>query len=193
MSAMIRSAGRAVAPAWRRAAATGVDYALVIVWLAVLAAIALGLRRVGALTTELPASGADRIRAQLVIALVLTVPVTLWLSWWEARRGSTPGKKLLRLCVESVDSRRLSMSRALLRSGIKVALPWELAHAAIWQTIGRDTTTLTLLLGGLAYLVMGAHLALLCVGGRPIYDRAAGTVVRTVSPHAHSRDIPSSR
>jgi len=61
-----------------------------------------------------------------------------------------------------------------------VALPWEIAQAAVWQTWGRDVTGLTVILVALAYLVAGAQFVLVFAGGRPIYDRLAATVVRPV-------------
>lgn len=166
------------APAWRRDAATGLDYAMVAPWLAILGAVGFGLRRAGALNTEVPHTWSGRLGAQLLVAVVLTVPVTLWLAWWEAKRHSTPGKRVLCLRVDGDEGSPLSFRPAVLRSAIKVALPWGLAHAAIWQTIGREVIPLTVVLVGLAYVVCGTHLVLVCRGGRPVYDRLAHTIVR---------------
>lgn len=73
----------------------------------------------------------------------------------------------------------LSYHRALIRSAVKVALPWELAHAGLWQLWGRDVSVLGSVLIALAYVVAGAQLVLLCRGGRPIHDRLARTIVRS--------------
>jgi hypothetical protein len=72
----------------------------------------------------------------------------------------------------------LSYHRALIRSAVKVALPWELAHAGLWQPWGRDVSVLGSVLIALAYVVAGAQLVLLC-RGRPIHDRLARTIVRS--------------
>ncbi len=72
-----------------------------------------------------------------------------------------------------------SYHRALIRSAVKVALPWELAHAGLWQLRGRDVSVLGPVLIGLAYVVAGGQLVLLCRGGRPIHDRLARTIVRS--------------
>ena len=180
-------ADRMLTPAWRRVGATAIDYALVLVWLALLTAVAFGLRRTGRMPTVLLDSGASRILAQAIVALVLTVPVTVGLSLWEAKRGATPGKRVMGLYVEGDDGRRASIPRALLRSTVKVALPWELGHAALWQTIGHDASPLTFVLLGMTYVVSGVHMALLCFGGRPLYDRAARTIVRRSVDRADRR------
>jgi uncharacterized RDD family membrane protein YckC len=123
-----------------------------------------------------------RILAQLVAFAVLTVPVTLWFAWWEAApRGATPGKRLLGLRVSRLDGGGVSRSGSLLRSTVKIALPWELAHAGVWNSLvwrGPDAPVNALLFVAangllvlyLAMLLLGAH--------RPPYDRLAGTIVR---------------
>ncbi len=51
------------APAWRRVAATGLGYAMVAPWLAILGAVGFGLRRAGALNTEVPHTWSGRLAA----------------------------------------------------------------------------------------------------------------------------------
>ncbi len=114
--------------------------------------------------------------------LVLTVPVTLWLAWWEATRHATPGKRVFGLQVvgdDDVGGRGVSLRQAVLRSAVKVTLPWELGHAALWQTWDRRVTGLAAALFVLAYVVVGMQFVLLFRGGRPIHDRLARTVVRS--------------
>jgi hypothetical protein len=134
--------------------ATVVDYVTIVPWLALLGAVGTCLRWAG-LVRGVPDAWTGRLLAQLAVMLVLTVPVTLWFAWWEAGRHTTPGKRLLGLRVDGqhVDGGRLSFRRAVLRSAIKVALPWELAHAAVWQMWDREVSVLAMVLLGSVYIV----------------------------------------
>jgi uncharacterized RDD family membrane protein YckC len=166
----------------RRVAAAAVDYGLVGVYIGLLTLAGASARAAGLLPEQLTTQSA-RWAAQLASIGLLTVPVTLWLAWWEAApRGATPGKRLLGLHVVATDGRSVSLRRSLLRSVVKVALPWELAHTAVWRLLvwpgdPDDRTSLVLLL--LANGIAVVYLAALFVGrGRSPYDRIAGTVVR---------------
>lgn len=96
------------------------------------------------------------------------------------------GKRWLGLFVEDTRGRRISLSRALLRNGLKL-LPWEVAHASIWRIPGifsSNRLSGNLPLGVEVALVMvyviGAAYAISVVltpRGQAIYDLIAGTVV----------------
>jgi uncharacterized RDD family membrane protein YckC len=166
---------------WRRLAADAVDYGVVVAYLAVLTLAGALLRATGLLPDHITTPG-GRILAQLVVIAVLTVPVTLWFAWWEAApRGATPGKRLLGFRVSRLDGGGVSGSGSTLRSAVKIAVPWEVAHTAVWNSLvwpGPDapvnallfTVANGLLLLYVAMLLLGAH--------RPPYDRLAGTIVR---------------
>lgn len=65
--------------------------------------------------------------------LLVTVPVSLYFALQEAAPAqATWGKGRCRLKVVGAGGRQLSFSRALARTALKF-LPWELAHACIWQ------------------------------------------------------------
>jgi uncharacterized RDD family membrane protein YckC len=177
------------APGWRRLAAGGVDYAIVAAYLALLALAGALLRAAGPLAGPITTPG-GRVLGQLVAFAVLTLPVTLWFAWWEAApRQATPGKRLLGLRVSRLGGGGLSWSRSLLRSAVRIAVPWELAHTAVWNTLvwpGPEAPLNTAL-----FIVANALLALnvvmLFLGSRrPPYDRLAGTIVQMV-PSAHRR------
>jgi uncharacterized RDD family membrane protein YckC len=137
---------------------------------------------VGLLPEQLTTQPA-RWAAQLASIGLLTMPVTLWLAWWEAApRGATPGKRLLGLHVAAANGGAVSRGRSLLRSVLKVALPWELAHTAVWRMLvwpgdpqDRASLVLLLLANGIGVVYLAA---LFVAGGRTPYDRIAGTVVR---------------
>lgn len=154
---------------------------MVVPWLGVLGAVGVLLRQ-AELLPDVPRTWEGRVVAQLLTMLVLTVPVTLWLAWWEANRHATPGKRLLGLRVDvndDVDEARLSLRRTALRSALKVGAPWELAHAALWQTWDKKATVFAMALISLVYVAMGIQVVLLFRSGRPFHDRVARTVVRS--------------
>ena len=109
---------------WARAAATVCDYSLVGLWAGGVLAATLTLVEEPA--TPPPAAG------QLLGLVTLTVPATLAQAAAE-HRGGTPGKRLLGLQTRSRDGDRLTKWRSIARTTMKVAVPWELAHAGIWQ------------------------------------------------------------
>jgi uncharacterized RDD family membrane protein YckC len=175
---------------WRRLAAGAVDYGVVAAYLALLTLAGALLRAAGLLPSHITTPG-GRILAQLVVIAVLTLPVTLWFAWWEAApRGATPGKRLLGLWVSRLDGGGLSWSGSTLRSAVKIAVPWEVAHTAVWNSLvwpGPDasvnvvlfTVANGLLILYVAMLFLGAH--------RPPYDRLAGTIVRIGGPARQGR------
>lgn len=69
-------------PGWRRVAAFGVDYAIILVYLGVLTLVGLLGRGVGVVPDDVT-TPAGRVLAQLVVFAVLTVPVTGWFAGWE--------------------------------------------------------------------------------------------------------------
>jgi uncharacterized RDD family membrane protein YckC len=172
---------------WRRLAAGAVDDGIVVAYLAVLTLAGALLRAAGLLPDHVTTPG-GRILAQLVVIAVLTGPVTLWFAWWEAApRGATPGMRLLGFRVSRLDGGGLSGSGSTLRSAVKIAVPWEVAHTAVGNSLvwpGPDapvnallfTVANGLLLLYVAMLLLGAH--------RPPYDRLAGTIVRVAPQDA---------
>jgi uncharacterized RDD family membrane protein YckC len=173
------------APGWRRVVAGGIDYAVVVAYLGVLGLAGVIARAAGLLPEQITTPG-GRVAGQLAVLAVLTVPVTLWFAWWEAApRGATPGKRLLGLGVSRLDGGGLSWPRSLVRSTAKIAVPWELAHTGVWNSLtwpGPDapvnvvlfTAANGLLVLYVVMLFLGAH--------RPPYDRLAGTVVGAAPP-----------
>jgi uncharacterized RDD family membrane protein YckC len=122
-------------PGWRRLAAGAVDYGIVAAYLAVLTLVGALGRAAGLLPSQITTPG-GRILAQLVVIAVLTLPVTFWFAWWEAApRGATPGKRLGGLRVSRLNGDGLTLRRSLLRSAVKIAVPWELAHTGVWNSL----------------------------------------------------------
>jgi uncharacterized RDD family membrane protein YckC len=172
------------ASGWRRLAAFGVDYGIIAAYLGVLFLVGVLGRAADLLPSRVTTPGA-RIIGQLAVIAVLTVPVTLWFAWWEAApRGATPGKRLLGLRVSRLDGGALSWPRSLLRSAARIAVPWELAHTGVWNSLAwpGPEGPVNLALFAVANGLLVLNLVLLFVGARrPLYDRLAGTVVQAVS------------
>jgi uncharacterized RDD family membrane protein YckC len=114
---------------------------------------------------------------------VLTVPVTLWFAFWEAGpRGATPGKRLLGLRVSRLDGGELSWPGSLLHSTVKIAVPWELAHTGVWNSLawpGPEAPVNAVLFSvanGLLVLYVVMLFVLFVGARRPPYDRLAGSI-----------------
>ena len=168
------------AAGWRRLAAGGVDYAVVAAYIALLALVGALGRAAGLLPARLTTPG-SRILGQLVAIALLTVPVTIWFAFWETRpRGATPGKRLLGLRVGRLDGGELSWPGSLLRSAVKIAVPWELAHTGVWNSLAwpGPEAPVNAVLFSVANGLLVLYVVMLFVGARrPPYDRLAGSIV----------------
>lgn len=166
------------APLLRRLGAVALDYLVVSVYLVLLVLIGLRLSsNAGAADTLF---GSPLI-GELVGFAILTVPVTLYFALGEKEpRGATLGKRGLGLRVVSVDGGGLSLGRSLLRSATKF-VPWELAHAAIWQFAfaGPDEQLVptALLIASWTLVAANVGVALLDRRHRALHDLVAGSIV----------------
>nr|WP_285705153.1 RDD family protein [Microtetraspora sp. NBRC 16547] len=166
----------------RRIAATMVDYALVMAYVGALVLIGVSVRAAGFSLTFGIDGFAGRAVAQLAAMAVLTIPATMWLASREAsERRATPGKRLLGLAVATRSGETLSRPRAFARSALKLLIPWELAHTAIWNVFtwpGAPSDGLNMVLFALTYLLLIVYAVTLFLGtGRTPYDRLCGSVV----------------
>ncbi|MCU1586227.1 MAG: putative integral rane protein [Microbacteriaceae bacterium] len=163
----------------RRLLAWLVDLATITVWVAITAAIGVPLFLATGVRT------ADPIVANLIGAAVMVIPVTLALSWLDSgsRRGSV-GKRTLRISVvDRTTGLRVPFRRALLRTTLKVAVPWLIGHAAVYaivfsSAVGQLPPSVWALTA-VAYVMPIVYVVFLFVGsGRTPYDRIARTEVR---------------
>jgi len=115
----------------RRMAAYLLDGLVILLYLAVLSGLSWSLRGFGVslwFGTESPEV------AQCVTMVFLSIPAALYLGLCESsRRQATIGKRLLGLRVESLEGGRIKRSQALARAGLKLFLPWEIAHYNLYQ------------------------------------------------------------
>jgi uncharacterized RDD family membrane protein YckC len=95
-------------------------------------------------------------------------------------RGATPGKRLLGLRVSRLDGGQLSWPGSLLRSAVKIAVPWELAHTGVWNSLAwpGPEAPVNAVLFSVANGLLVLYVVMLFVGARrPPYDRLAGSIV----------------
>lgn len=164
---------------WPRLLAFAVDYLLIAAYLVVLVAI-------GALLPRL-APGVARalfgspLTGELSGFISITLPVSLYFALSESSaRQATWGKRKLRLRVERLDGARVSTGRSLARTALKF-VPWELAHACIWQITFAAGQPSPLISAGFAlvWVLVGANLVSLLVSRKhqTLYDWLSDTVV----------------
>lgn len=163
--------------AWDRLLAWLIDWLCILGWVLVTAAPGVPLYLVGVIRTSHP------FVENAVAALVLVVPVTVTLAVMESgTRAASVGKRVRGLRVADVDTGPPpSFPRSLLRTGLKVALPWLLAHVAVYGIVATSDASVP----GWLWVLTAASYALpiiwtvsLFVGsGRTPYDVASRTVV----------------
>ena len=167
---------------WSRLAAWLVDWLLVLGWVAVTAAAGLPLFLGGYV------GWLSDLALNVIATLVVVVPVTVGMAVLESSaREASIGKRARRLVVVTVGtSRRISRSRALVRNVLKIALPWTVGHAAVFEITATSTTgavpVSTWIVTACAYILPIVYVVSLFIGsGRTPYDRISGTtvVVRT--------------
>lgn len=108
------------------------DYLVILAWMAVLATVSLAVHlAMGEYPDVLGAIGP--FGAQAVFFALLTLPVGLYLYVGESGPAqATWGKRRMGLLVRSQDGARPGRGQVVIRTIVKL-LPWEIAHALIWQ------------------------------------------------------------
>lgn len=164
----------------RRTQAFLLDYSLILLYMALLAAVFVPLAR-GRLRKQL-GSLPPPVGDALAFA-TLVLPVALYFARGDAsRNGGTWGKQRMGLCVQTVGGARIGFGRSLLRSALKF-LPWQIAHTALFNTRGfpsdpQPSPAVTAAFG-LVYVLIGANVVAVLRSRRhqSLYDLAAGTIV----------------
>ncbi|WP_136709104.1 RDD family protein [Agromyces sp. H66] len=161
----------------RRISAWLIDWACILGWVALTAAIGVPLYLAG-VTSPM---GVGTLN--VISALVVVVPVVVGAAWFESRpRSATPGKRVLGLEVRT-DAGRPRFPLALLRNALKIGVPWLIGHAAVFAitTSSADGGSVAV---GVWVLVAAAYVipivwivSLFVAGGRTPYDRLSGTTV----------------
>jgi uncharacterized RDD family membrane protein YckC len=165
---------------WRRAGAFALDYLII---LGYLLAITLLFALANALFDASEWLFAERIRAQAVAFLLITLPVTLYFAGSESSaRQATWGKHCLKLKVAAHDGKRVSFWRALGRTFLKF-IPWEISHTLIWEIYFSPQASSVWINSGfvLVYLLIGLNILTLVrtKTHQTLYDLVIKTYVLT--------------
>ena len=164
---------------WIRVLAFALDYVLIAAYLAVLVLAGVWLRYSSPQVAQALFGGP--ISGEATGFLLITLPVTLYFALCEASvRQATWGKRRMGLEVTDLAGGHLSRQRSLGRSALKF-VPWELAHACIWQiAFARDPSAPVYVVGfALVWLLVCANVVSLQVSPtrQTLYDRMVGTLV----------------
>ena len=161
----------------RRIVAWLIDWACILGWVALTAAIGVPLYLAGMTASAGP------VALNVIGALVVVVPVVLGAAWFESRPvAATPGKRALGLVVRT-DAGRPPFRTALVRNLVKIGVPWLIGHAAVVAIVSGSATIDPIPVGvwvltGLAYVIPALWIVSLFVaGGRTPYDLISGTDV----------------
>jgi uncharacterized RDD family membrane protein YckC len=166
---------------WRRIAAWLIDWLCILGWVAATAAVGVPLYLTGVIAPS------GLLLLNVIGAVVIVVPVVIGASLFEsAGRAATPGKRALRLRVESRGVRP-SFPRAIARNALKLGVPWLIGHSAAFaistqSASGSGVTAATWALTAFAYVVPIAYvISLFLPHGRTPYDLVARTEVAPVT------------
>lgn len=169
---------------WNRLLAWIVDWCCVLAWVCVVAAIGIPLYLLG-ITGTLPV-----VWLNLMATATLIVPVTVGLAALESStREASLGKRATGLTVVSARTgTRLGFPRALARNALKLAVPWMIGHAAVYEIVDASATgsvpISTWVLTAIAYILPITYVVSLFVGtGRTPYDRICATEVVKARRH----------
>jgi uncharacterized RDD family membrane protein YckC len=113
--------------------------------------------------------------------LIITLPVSLYFILFESSASrATWGKRMKGVQVTRTDGTRLSILRASSRTLFKF-IPWELAHACIWQiSFARQQPSPFITMGFvLVWILVGANFISMWISSthQTLYDRLAATYV----------------
>ena len=163
---------------WQRIKAFVFDYVIILIYLAAITILMWLLNSLFNLNDRL---FPDRVRAQFVAFLLVTLPITLYFAIGESsNQQATWGKQRVGLKVTDYNGKRVSFWRSLARTLLKF-VPWELSHTLIWEISFAPQMDAALInVGfGLVYLLVGLNIASLIMTKKhqTIYDLLAKTYV----------------
>jgi uncharacterized RDD family membrane protein YckC len=167
---------------WQRVTAFALDYIVILGYLLAVTIVSLLLNQAFSINQWL---FADRVRAQFVAFLLVTLPITLYFALSESSgRQATWGKQRLKLKIADGNGNRIRFGRAFARTLLKF-VPWELSHTLIWQIYSSPGVESAWISYGFAlvYLLIGLNIIslILTKKNQTLYDLLTSTYV--ISKH----------
>jgi uncharacterized RDD family membrane protein YckC len=164
---------------WARIKAFALDYIVIAGYLLLVVALGVWMNYAGPVFIQTLFT--NRITGQIVSFLLVTLPVTLYFTLFEASLWQgTWGKHKIGLRVTGTDGARVSVPHALGRTLLKF-IPWELSHTSIWQLQFVPPESSPMISTGFVFVwvLIGANLLSLVLSKthQTLYDRLARTYV----------------
>lgn len=159
--------------------AFAIDYIVIAIYLIVLITLSLIVNSVFPGITQQLFN--NPVSSHITGFFILTLPVLLYFALFESSSWQgTWGKRRQHLKVIQTNGERLTRPRALGRNLLKF-IPWELAHACIWQISFSEQEPSLVITAGfiLVWILVGANIVSLWISPRnqTLYDWIAGTYV----------------
>lgn len=172
---------------WVRILAFALDYLLITLYLTLLVIVGILANHLSQPVTN--RLFGDPITAEISGFALITLPISLYFALSQASSSrATWGKHKLHLRVTDFAGGRISLARSLSRTALKF-IPWELAHACIWQITFAADKSLPIYMVGFAIvlLLVAANIISLLISPKrqTLYDWAAGTLVVTAPERSH--------
>ena len=166
-----------------RSLAFGLDYLPIALYLILLFVVAVVANRVWQPVVN--RLFGDPISGEVSGFVLITLPISLYFAVSEASSSrATWGKRKMHLQVTDLTGGRVSPTRSLGRTALKF-IPWELAHACIWQISFAADKSLPIYTAGFAivWLLAAANVISLLISPNheTLYDWASGTLVVAAS------------
>lgn len=172
-----KEAGPVSAGVWVRLKAFMLDYIVLLLYLAVVAVIAMLIFP----DLQLLFTG-SAATAQLAGFSMVTLPISLYFAFSDSRFfGGTFGKKKMKIQVVGQSGRNIGFFRSAFRVACKF-LPWELSHFLAYRLMALGDASVPgylIATGGMVYGLMFVYIitAILSRDNRTLYDRMSGTKV----------------
>ena len=156
-----------------------VDWLVILVWVAIVAAVGAPLYFAGITAPLTPGA------LNLVALVTLALPGTVAFAALESSsREASLGKRARHLrVVDSTTGQRVTFRRALVRNALKIGVPWSIGHAAAYGIVISSSTGAVpagvVVVTALVYALPLLYVLCLFIGsGRTPYDRLSGTMVK---------------
>lgn len=165
---------------WKRIAAFLLDWAIFAIYLAALFILShAGLEDI--LEHISPGLFRNPLAFDILAFVTVVLPFAICSALLEQSSWQgTPGKRIMKIKVETLTGTKLEFAQSLLRSGLKF-LPWQLAHTAVFQILLGHESRQSFFLGlsVLAQVLVLANIIAAILGRQKqsLYDRISGTRV----------------